>query len=96
MTVLEEAWTCLEAEYAADGKGDCFRELRRFNSVQEGAPSYAEAASHLGVPENTVKSLVHRMRRRYRALLRGEIARTVTDPAEIDEEIRYLLRVLGG
>lgn len=95
-TVLEGAWTRLEAEYAAEGKADSFRELRRFNSGQESAPAYAEAAGHLGLPENTVKSLVHRMRRRYRTLLRAEIARTVADPAEIDEEIRYLLRVLAG
>jgi len=96
MTVLEEAWTRLEAEYVSEGKVDLFRELRRFNSAQQSAPSYAEAAAHLGLPENTVKSLVHRMRRRYRTLLRAEIAQTVADPAEIDEEIRYLLRVLAG
>ena len=95
-TVLEQAWSRLETEYAAEGKADMFRELRRFNSAQENAPGYAEAAAKLGLPENTVKSLVHRMRRRYRALLRVEIAHTVADPAEIDEEIRYLLRVLGG
>src|SRR5947207_2396956 len=43
-TVLEQAWTCLEAEYVAEGKADLFRELRRFNSAQETAPGYAEAA----------------------------------------------------
>ena len=95
-TVLEQAWTRLETEYAAEGKVDLFRELRRFNSAQESAPGYTEAAGNLGLPENTVKSLVHRMRRRYRTLLRAEIAHTVADPAEIDEEICYLLGVLGG
>ena len=95
-TVLEGAWTRLEEEYTAEGKADLFRELRRFNSAQENAPAYAEAAGNLRLPENTVKSLVHRMRRRYRALLRAEIAHTVVDPAEIDEEIRYLLRILGN
>jgi DNA-directed RNA polymerase specialized sigma24 family protein len=93
-TVLEQAWMRLEAQYAEEGKADLFRELRRFNSAQESAPGYAESASKLGLPENSVKSLVHRMRRRYRTLLRAEIAQTVADPAEIDEEIRYLLRVL--
>jgi len=95
-TVLEEAWTRLEAEYAAEGKVDTFRELRRFNSAQESGPGYAEAAGNLELPENTVKSLVHRMRRRYRTLLRAQIAHTVVDPAEIDEEIRHLLRVFGS
>ena len=95
-TVLEGAWTRLEEEYAAEGKADVFRELRRFNSAQESAPGYGEAAGNLGLPENTVKSLVHRMRLRYRMLLRAEIGHTVVDPTEIDEEIRYLLRVLGN
>lgn len=95
-TVLEGAWKRLEAQYGADGKSGLFRELRRFNSAEEDAPGYAEAAGHLGIPENTVKSLVHRLRRQYRSLLRSEIARTVSDPAEVDEEIHYLLRVLGG
>jgi DNA-directed RNA polymerase specialized sigma24 family protein len=95
-TVLEGAWTLLEREYAADRKAGLFQELRRFNSAGEDAPGYSEAAGRLGLPENTVKSLVHRMRKRYRVLLRSEIARTVDDPAEIDEEIRYLMRVLGN
>ena len=95
-TVLEGAWTRLEAEYAADGKSEVFHELRRFNSAIESAPGYAEAAARLGMPENTVKSLVHRMRKRYRTLLRAEITRTVADPAEVDEDIRFLLRVVGG
>ena len=94
-TVLEGAWALLAEEYATEGKADLFRELRRFNSVQESAPGYSEAGAKLGLPENTVKSLVHRMRRRYRAILRAEIARTVADPVEIDEEIRHLLNVLG-
>jgi DNA-directed RNA polymerase specialized sigma24 family protein len=93
-TVLEQAWRSLEAEYAAEGKADLFRELRRFNSALESAPGYAEVAGSLGLPENTVKSLVLRMRRRYRVLLRAEIGQTVADPEEVDEEIRYLLRVL--
>lgn len=95
-TVLEEAWARLETEYKTEGKLALFRVLRRFNSVQESAPGYAEIGHQLRLPENTVKSLVHRMRRRYRALLRSQIALTVADSSEIDEEIRYLLRVLGG
>jgi hypothetical protein len=44
----------LEADYAAEGKVDLFRELRLFNSAQQSAPSYTEAALKLGLPENTV------------------------------------------
>lgn len=93
-TVLEGAWALLGLEYAAEGKSDLFRELQRFNSVHEDAPGYAVAAANLGVPENTVKSLVHRLRKRYRVLLRAEISKTVDNPALVDEEIRHLLAAL--
>ena len=46
--------------------------------------------------EGAVKVAVHRLRKRYREMLRAEIAQTVDDPAEIDQEIRYLLRALVG
>ena len=94
-TVLDGAWTLLAGEFAAEGKAELFCELRRFASAEQSAPGYAETGAKLGLPENTVKSLVHRMRQRYRVLLRAEIARTVADPAEIDGEIRHLLSVLA-
>jgi RNA polymerase sigma-70 factor (ECF subfamily) len=50
----------------------------------------------LGVPEATVKRLVHRLRQRYRSLLREQVAETVADPAEVDDEIRYLCGVLAA
>ncbi len=58
--------------------------------------SCGEAAAQLGLSESAVKSVVHRLRQRYRELVREEIAHTVADPAEIDEEIRYLIAVIGG
>jgi len=57
---------------------------------------YAELATRLGVREGTVKSAVHRLRQRYRQLLREEIAHTVAEPAEVDEELRHLFTVLGN
>jgi RNA polymerase sigma-70 factor (ECF subfamily) len=57
---------------------------------------YAELASKLGVSEGTVKAAVHRLRQRYRHLLRDEIAQTVVEPAEVDEELRHLFAVLAG
>jgi RNA polymerase sigma-70 factor (ECF subfamily) len=53
-------------------------------------------ASTLGVPEAMVKRLIHRLRQRYRTLLRAEVAETVADPAEIDDEIRHLCAVLAA
>jgi RNA polymerase sigma-70 factor (ECF subfamily) len=56
---------------------------------------YAELASRLGMSESAVKVAVHRLRQRYRELLRTEIGRTVASEQEVDEEMRYLLEVLS-
>ncbi len=58
--------------------------------------SYPALSQTLGVPEATVKRLVHRLRQRYRSLLRDEVAETVADPAEVDDEIRHLCAVLAA
>jgi len=55
---------------------------------------YAELARDLGMTEGAVKVAVHRLRRRFGTVLRAEIAETVSDPAQVDEEIRELFRVL--
>jgi hypothetical protein len=57
-------------------------------------PSYDEVASRLQVTTGAVKTHVHRLRKRYAALLREEVGRTVSDPAEIDEEIHALCEAL--
>jgi RNA polymerase sigma-70 factor (ECF subfamily) len=94
-TVLEQAWARLEAETPGKERRICFEASTLQLRPGERA-GLRGGCRHLGLPENTVKSLVHRMRRRYRGLLRAEIAQTVADPAEIDEEIRHLLRALAG
>jgi len=58
--------------------------------------AYAEVAPALGLSESGLRSAVHRMRRRYGELVREEVAQTVGSPAEVDEEIRYLIRVVAG
>ena len=57
-------------------------------------PSYDEMAYRLKVSTGGVKTLIHRLRRRYTALLREEVGRTVSDPTEIDEEIHALCDAL--
>jgi hypothetical protein len=57
---------------------------------------YAKFSKTLGLPETAVKSLVHRLRERYRALLREEVAQTVEKPDEIDDELRYLCSALAA
>jgi RNA polymerase sigma-70 factor (ECF subfamily) len=94
MTLLEQALSRLREETIAAGKADAFAALRDF-VAGENDISCAEAAAQLGLTEGAVKSAVHRLRQRYRELVREEIARTVTDPEEIDEEIRYLITVMS-
>lgn len=82
----------LGAEMAAGGKEALFEALRGTLSGEE--PSREETARRLGLSESALKVAIHRLRRRYRDLLRAEIAETVADPAEIEEEMRYLVRAL--
>jgi RNA polymerase sigma factor (sigma-70 family) len=96
MTVLEEALKRLRQEYASQGKISTFEALKAFldpnNSIAP--PSYDEVANRLQVTTGAVKTLIHRLRKRYTALLREEVGRTVSDPAEIDEEIHALCEAL--
>jgi RNA polymerase sigma-70 factor (ECF subfamily) len=58
--------------------------------------SYSNVAVTLGIQETAVKKLLYRLRQRYRELLRGEVAETVADPSEIDDEIRHLCAALAA
>jgi RNA polymerase sigma factor (sigma-70 family) len=96
MTLLGEALKQLRQEYAFDGKTSTFEALKVFldpvNSIAP--PSYEEVANRLQVSTGAVKTLIHRLRKRYTALLREEVGRTVSDPGEIDEEIHSLCEAL--
>ena len=96
MTVLSQAMTQLEQAYAAEGKTSTFEALNIFLRIgdQRPLPSYEELSVTLGVSAGGVKTLVHRLRKRYTLLLREEVARTVSDPAEIDGEIHALCNAL--
>jgi hypothetical protein len=96
MTLLAEAFNRLRQEYATEGKTSTFEALKVFldpiNSIAP--PSYKEVANRLQISTGAVKTLIHRLRKRYTALLREEVGRTVSDPAEIDEEIHALCEAL--
>jgi len=96
LTVLDQAAERLREEYEKAGQIALFEQLRGFLSGKMGGGCYAETASCLELPENTLKSLVHRLRHRYRERLREVIADTVATPAEVDEEIRHLLDALAA
>lgn len=86
----------LRAECEADGKGKQFEQLKIFLIAGKGALSHADAAATLGMDETSVRVAVHRLRKRYRQLLRDEIAQTLTDPAQVDEEMRALFGAFGS
>jgi RNA polymerase sigma factor (sigma-70 family) len=96
LTLLDEAMSLLSAEYAAEGKMATLEALKPFLQPIDSAtlPSYEQVADQLGVSVGAVKMLIHRLRKRYTALLRAEVARTVSDPGEIDEEIHALCDAL--
>jgi RNA polymerase sigma-70 factor (ECF subfamily) len=92
MTVLGEALKRLRQEYATAGKTSTFEALRVFLDPNSSTapPSYDEVANRLELSIGGVKTLIHRLRKRYTALLKEEVGRTVSDPSEIDEEIHAL------
>ena len=96
LTLLEAVLHRLRGEYEHEGKADLFATLHPCLVGERTAQPYSELAAKMGASENTVKSLVHRLRQRYRQLLRAEIAHTVAGPEEVDEELRHLFAVLAG
>jgi RNA polymerase sigma-70 factor (ECF subfamily) len=95
-TLLERAACRLRREYAAAGKGELHDHLRAFRLDASGQPAYAEVAERLGQTESAVKSAIWRLRQRHRELVREEISQTLDDGADVDDEIRYLLQVVGA
>jgi RNA polymerase sigma-70 factor (ECF subfamily) len=97
LTLLDEAVGRLREEHLAAGHEDIFEALRgTITAGGEASAPYAEIGARLGMTEGAVKVAVHRLRRRYREVLREAIARTVADPSEVDDEIRHLLEALAG
>lgn len=80
----------LATENAAAGNSAQFEALKIFLTVGKGEKSHAEAAATLGMEESAVRVAVHRLRKRYRQLLRDEIAHTLADPAQVDDEMQAL------
>src|SRR2546430_5353264 len=86
----------LREEYAAQGKASTFETLKPFIDPinSKAALSYEQVADALQVDLGSVKKLIFRLRKRYASVLREEVARTVSDPAEVDEEIHSLCEAL--
>jgi RNA polymerase sigma factor (sigma-70 family) len=96
ITVLEEVHQQLRKEYERDGKSALFEALRFALMGERSAVPYADLADKLNLSEAAVKVAVHRLRRRYRQVLREVVAGTVSSPDEVEEEMRYLLRAVSA
>ena len=96
LSLLEQVLRRLREEYTRDGKDRQFEQLKSTLTEASRSVPYAEIAARLGTSEGAVKVAVHRLRQRYRELLRAEIADTVADPGEIDDEIRNLFAALAN
>ncbi len=90
----ELSGAALASEWAAAGRAHDFEVLKPWLIGDTDSLSQADAARQLGMREGAVKVAIHRLRKRLRQILREAIAQTVTSPTEVDEELRYFVRVL--
>jgi RNA polymerase sigma-70 factor (ECF subfamily) len=93
-TIMQKAARRLRDEYSAAGKTALYEEVRPCLARETRAGEYAAAAQRLGMSESAVAVAVHRLRQKFREFVRDEVGHTVQSPAEVDDEMRHLLRVL--
>jgi RNA polymerase sigma factor (sigma-70 family) len=96
LALLDQVLRRLREEYVRDGREKLFEQLKPTLTEASRTVPYAEIAARLGTSEGAVKVAVHRLRQRYRELLRTEIADTVAGPDEVEDEIRNLFAALAG
>jgi RNA polymerase sigma factor (sigma-70 family) len=96
LTLLDQVLAKLRGEFEKDGKLEQFETLKQYLSEGRTSVSYAQAADKLLMNEGAIKVAVHRLRKRYRELLRAEIAQTVATASEVEAEIRYLFAALSA
>ena len=94
--MLEQTLQLLQAEFIHAGKGELFEAIKNHLGGQTRAENYRTLAEQLAMSEGAVKTAIHRLRKRYRELLHAEVAQTVSDPAEVKEELRELQAAIGG
>ena len=91
VALLERVVNRLGEESAAEGKAERFARMKPFLTMGKGEIPHAKAAADLSMDEGALRVAVHRLRKRYRELLREEIAHTLSDPAMVEEEMKVLL-----
>lgn len=95
LAIMDGALKHLQREFVVSDKAREFEVLKPWLAGPGPELSYAAAAQGLGMSEVAVKVAVHRLRKRFRELVRAELAQTVPDPSEVDDELRYLVEVLA-
>ncbi len=93
-SIVDVALKDLRAEAEARGKSKLFEELKGFLTAETN--SYESVATRLNLSLSAVKTAIHRLRANFRTIVRREVARTVSSPAEVDDELRYLSSVLAS
>jgi RNA polymerase sigma-70 factor (ECF subfamily) len=91
--LLDRVVQTLREDFVRYGRLDDFNQLKVYLVGQSDVP-YAALATKLGITESALKSGIHRFRKRYRDLIRAEVAATVADPAEVEAELRFLLQAV--
>jgi len=94
--IAEEALRRLRTECESKGRRRVYEVLNCYLTSERGDISYQDLSATLGVPESSVKGLLHEFRKRYRGLLREEVAKTVESEVDVDDEIRYLCATLSA
>jgi RNA polymerase sigma-70 factor (ECF subfamily) len=94
LTLLDQVLAQLKIEFIQEGKEDQFTHLKDYLTGDKGRASYREVAEKLGMTEGALKVAIHRLRKRYRELLRQEIAKTLNKGDAIEDEIRDLFAAL--
>jgi RNA polymerase sigma-70 factor (ECF subfamily) len=94
MLLLDKALVRLQQEHIQEGKRVVFEALKDCLTGSRDSVRYSEVASRLGVTMGALKVMIHRFRRRYREVLREEVAETVAEPGQIEDEMKYLLEAL--
>jgi RNA polymerase sigma factor (sigma-70 family) len=95
LALMDRALSALERELSGLGKAEQFETLKPWLVGETAGLSQVQAAAKLGLNEGAVKVAIHRLRKRFRELVRAELAQTVHQPGEVDEELRYLVEVLS-
>lgn len=95
VALLERVIQKLRGECVAEGRGERFDQLKDFLTTGRGEISHGERSAELGMEESGLRVAVHRLRKRYRELLRREVGDTLADPAMVEEELAVLLGAFG-